>query len=157
MYFYLEVQNRKENKRKNWDAIKRATNIYKNNLNFGINMEDKEDNNDVKVLFFKNNEHTNGKYYVHMIKEDESWKGKRVFVFIHRYQNQVYMQLIIERTRLILSFCILVKEIQPTLKKEHLIDLKGTVDFTGRSQVSNVPAFLCLLRIVFLKYYMDGS
>lgn len=76
MYFYLEVQNRKENKRKNWDAIKRATNIYKNNLNFGINMEDKEDNNDVKVLFFKNNEHTNGKYYVHMIKEDESWKGK---------------------------------------------------------------------------------
>lgn len=81
IYFYLEVQNRKEKKRKDWDAIKRATNIYKNNLDFGINMEDKEDNNDVKVLFFKNNEHTNGKYYVHMIKEDESWIGKYICLY----------------------------------------------------------------------------
>ncbi|KAL2717851.1 hypothetical protein V1478_011727 [Vespula squamosa] len=119
-----EVQDRKEKKRKDWDAIKRATNIYKHNLNFGINIEEKEDYDDVKISFFKNNEDTKDKYYVHLINKDKLWK---------------------------------VKEIQPTLKNEHLIDLKGTVDFTRQSQVSNITAFLCLLRIVFLKYYMDGS
>lgn len=75
IYFYVEIQDRKEKKRKDWDAIKRATNVYKYNLNFGINIEEKEDYDDVKVSFFKNNEHTKDKYYVHLINKDKLWKG----------------------------------------------------------------------------------
>ncbi|KAI4504595.1 hypothetical protein M0802_000145 [Mischocyttarus mexicanus] len=118
-----EIKERKNKKLNEWDAIKRANSIYKSNLNFGINVEHKEDYDEVKVSFFINYEYAKDKYYVNLINEDKLWK---------------------------------VKEIHPTIKKEHLIDLKGTVDFNRQSQVSNVTAFLCLLRIVFLKYYMDG-
>ncbi|XP_015191710.1 PREDICTED: uncharacterized protein LOC107074625 [Polistes dominula] len=120
-----EVQERREKKCNEWNALKKATNIYKSILNFGIDIEHKEDYDEVKVSFFRNYEYAKDKYYVNLINEDKLWK---------------------------------VKEIHPTIKKEHLIDLKGTVDFDhDQSWVSNITAFLCLLRIVFLKYYMDGN
>ncbi|XP_014602169.1 PREDICTED: uncharacterized protein LOC106785882 [Polistes canadensis] len=119
-----EIQERKEKKCNEWNAIKRAINIYKSNLNFGIDIELKENYDEVKISFFRNHECAKDKYYVNLINEDKLWK---------------------------------VKEIHPTIKEEHLIDLKGTVDFNKESRVSNITAFLCLLRIVFLKYYMDGN
>ncbi|KAK2583504.1 hypothetical protein KPH14_009464 [Odynerus spinipes] len=119
-----EIQDRREKKLKNWNAIKRATAIYKSNLNFVINVEENGDFDAVKVLFFRNYESIKDKYYVQLINKDKLWK---------------------------------VKEIHPKLREEHWIDLKGTVDFTNQSQISNVTAFLCLLRVVFLKYYMDSS
>lgn len=119
-----EVQERKEKKRKNWDAIKRATSVYKSNLNFVIHVDKKENFDIVKVSFFRNNESIRDKYYVELVKEDKLWK---------------------------------VMEIRPMLRKEHWIDLKGTVDFTKQSEISNVVAFLCLLRMIFLKHYMESS
>ncbi|XP_043505823.1 uncharacterized protein LOC122526467 isoform X2 [Polistes fuscatus] len=119
-----EIQERKEKKCNEWNAIKRAINIYKSNLNFGIDIELNEDFDEVKISFFRNYESAKDKYYVNLINEDRLWK---------------------------------IKEIHPTIKEEHLIDLKGTVDFNRQSRISNITAFLCLLRIVFLKYYMDGN
>ncbi|XP_076749111.1 uncharacterized protein LOC143422400 [Xylocopa sonorina] len=48
-----------------------------------------------------------------------------------------------------------VEEIQPTLKTEHLNDLKELVNFSNESEVSDVTAFLCKLRYIFLKYYLN--
>ncbi|KOC69543.1 hypothetical protein WH47_05486 [Habropoda laboriosa] len=48
-----------------------------------------------------------------------------------------------------------VEEIQPMLKAEHLSNFKGIVDFSKESEISNINAFLCKLRHVFLKYYLN--
>ncbi|XP_053995899.1 structural maintenance of chromosomes protein 4-like [Hylaeus anthracinus] len=48
-----------------------------------------------------------------------------------------------------------VKEIQPELKTEDLKDLKGIVDLHKNSEISDVTAFLCNLRHIFVKYYFN--
>lgn len=48
-----------------------------------------------------------------------------------------------------------VEQIQPILKMEHLIDFKGIIDFTKQSEVSDVTVFLCKLRQIFIKHYLN--
>lgn len=48
-----------------------------------------------------------------------------------------------------------VEQIQPILKMEHLIDFKGIIDFANESEISDVTLFLCNLRHIFVKYYLN--
>ncbi|XP_076665233.1 uncharacterized protein LOC143367374 [Andrena cerasifolii] len=50
-----------------------------------------------------------------------------------------------------------VEKIQPALEAEHLNDFKGIVDFYKQSEISDVTLFLCRLRHIFLKYYLNGK
>lgn len=47
-----------------------------------------------------------------------------------------------------------VEQIQPILKIEHLNDFKGIIDFSKQSEISDVIAFLCKLRHIFVKHYL---
>ncbi|XP_076230985.1 uncharacterized protein LOC143177090 [Calliopsis andreniformis] len=48
-----------------------------------------------------------------------------------------------------------VEQIQPVLKQEYLNDFKGIVDFSKNSEVLDVTVFLCKLRHIFIKYYLN--
>lgn len=48
-----------------------------------------------------------------------------------------------------------VETIEPVLKKEYLRELKGIVDFSKQSEISDVTVFLCKLRYIFVKYYLN--
>lgn len=48
-----------------------------------------------------------------------------------------------------------VELIQPKLKAEHLAEFKGIVEFSKQSEISDVTAFLCKLRHIFVKHYLD--
>ncbi|XP_017893043.1 uncharacterized protein LOC108632775 [Ceratina calcarata] len=48
-----------------------------------------------------------------------------------------------------------VETIEPVLKKEHLREFKNIVDFSKQSEISDLTAFLCKLRDIFVKYYLN--
>lgn len=64
--------------------------------------------------------------------------------------GKYYVQLINEGT------LWKVDKIHPVLREEHWTDLKGTIDSTTQSRIANITAFLALLRITFLRYYMHN-
>lgn len=64
--------------------------------------------------------------------------------------GKYYVQLINEGT------LWKVEKIHPVLREEHWIDLKSTIDSTTQSRIANITAFLALLRITFLRYYMHN-
>lgn len=61
---------------------------------------------------------------------------------------------IIWNIKVYITLCFLVKQIQPTLKTEHLTDFEGIVDFSKNSEVTDITVFLCKLRDIFIKYYI---
>ncbi|XP_043257819.1 uncharacterized protein LOC122400425 [Colletes gigas] len=117
-----EAAKRKENKISTWDAIKRASYIYKQYLDFHIQLLDRKECVRIKVSFFVTNANTENKYFVHLCNFDGQWK---------------------------------VEQIQPALNSENLNDFKGIVDLVKNSEISDVTAFLCKLRHIFSKYYLN--
>ncbi|XP_050447010.1 uncharacterized protein LOC126849326 [Cataglyphis hispanica] len=69
----LEIEERKRKKVLQWDAIKRACNIYKVNLDMHISLEEKKDCDYIKVNFFTHNNETKDKYYVQLLHSDDCW------------------------------------------------------------------------------------
>lgn len=58
-----------------WDAIKRACNMYKTYLDIHISLEEKEDHQYIKVAFFTHNKDTKDKYFVQLSHSSNCWKG----------------------------------------------------------------------------------
>lgn len=50
-----------------------------------------------------------------------------------------------------------VEEIQPVLKKEYLSEFKGIVNFSKQTEIFDITAFLCCLRQIFTKYYLNKT
>lgn len=71
----LEIEERKRKKILQWDAIKRACNIYKVNLDIHINLQEEKDCQYVKISFFTHNEATKDKYFVQLSCSDNHWRG----------------------------------------------------------------------------------
>lgn len=77
-YFILmftEVEERKKKKILQWDAIKRACNIYKVHLDVYISLQEDEDCQFIKISFFTNNEETKNKYFVQLSYSDNHCTG----------------------------------------------------------------------------------
>ncbi|XP_031839014.1 uncharacterized protein LOC116429811 [Nomia melanderi] len=117
-----ESEKRKENKILTWNAIKRACHIYKQYLDFRIDLLDPKEYERVQISFFTHNEDFCNKYFVRLINSNNQWR---------------------------------VEEIQPMLKTEYFNDFKGIVDFSTQSEIIDITAFLCKLRHIFVKYYLN--
>ncbi|XP_076643768.1 uncharacterized protein LOC143353998 [Halictus rubicundus] len=50
-----------------------------------------------------------------------------------------------------------VEEIRPTLKKEHFSDFKGIINSSEESEIVDITAFLCKLRHIFIKNYLNAK
>ncbi|XP_070163038.1 uncharacterized protein [Polyergus mexicanus] len=69
----LEIEERKRKKLRQWDAIKRACNIYKENLDMHISLQEEKDCDYIKVAFFTHNDETKDKYFVQLSCSDNCW------------------------------------------------------------------------------------
>lgn len=77
-YFILmfpELEERKRKKILQWDAIKRACNIYKVNLDIHISLQEEKDSQYVKITFFTHDEATKDKYFVKLSWSDNHWSS----------------------------------------------------------------------------------
>lgn len=74
----LEIEERKRKKILQWDAIKRACNIYKVNLDIHINLQEEKDCQYVKISFFTHNEATKDKYFVQLSCSDNHWRVEQI-------------------------------------------------------------------------------
>ncbi|CAL1677996.1 unnamed protein product [Lasius platythorax] len=74
MELELEIENRRKKKLQQWEAIKRACNVYKVNLDIHISLQEEEDSQYIKVTFFTHNEKTKDKYFVELSHSDNCWK-----------------------------------------------------------------------------------
>ncbi|KYQ60263.1 hypothetical protein ALC60_00671 [Trachymyrmex zeteki] len=73
-----EVEERKKKKILQWDAIKRACNIYKVHLDVYISLQEDEDCQFIKISFFTNNEETKNKYFVQLSYSDNHCTVERI-------------------------------------------------------------------------------
>ncbi|KAM0727806.1 hypothetical protein ACS0PU_006055 [Formica fusca] len=69
----LEIEERRNKKFQRWDAIKRACNIYKENLDMRISLQEEKDCDYIKVAFFTHNNETKDKYFVQLSYSDNCW------------------------------------------------------------------------------------
>ncbi|XP_072747620.1 uncharacterized protein [Anoplolepis gracilipes] len=74
----LEIEERKRNKLLQWEAIKRVCNIYKENLDIHINLQEEKDCQYIKVTFFTHNKETKDKYFVQLSHSDNNWKIEHI-------------------------------------------------------------------------------
>lgn len=74
----LEIEERKRKKILQWDAIKRACNIYKVNLDIHISLQEEKDCQYVKISFFTHNEATKDKYFVQLSCSDNHWRIEQI-------------------------------------------------------------------------------
>jgi len=74
----LEIEERKRRKILHWDAIKRACNIYKVNLDIHISLQEEKDCQNMKVSFFTHNEATKDKYFVQLSRSDNQWRIEQI-------------------------------------------------------------------------------
>ncbi|XP_011882960.1 PREDICTED: uncharacterized protein LOC105570404 [Vollenhovia emeryi] len=75
----LEIQERKKKKLSQWDAIKRAINVYKVNLDIHMILEEKEDCQYMKISFFtRSNKITKDEYFVQLSCSDNKWRVEQI-------------------------------------------------------------------------------
>lgn len=67
------MEDKKEEKKKDWEALKRGCFIYKEKLDMRIRGDFHLDNEDITVTFFYKK--YDDKYYVHLSRDDKIWKG----------------------------------------------------------------------------------
>ncbi|KYN03152.1 PREDICTED: uncharacterized protein LOC108773683 [Cyphomyrmex costatus] len=68
-----EVEERKKKKALQWNAIKRACNIYKVHLDIQISFQEDKDCQFINIFFFTNNEATKNKYFIQLSYSDNHW------------------------------------------------------------------------------------
>lgn len=83
LYFSSDIQDRKKTKIVQWDAFKRAINMYKKNLDIHISLEEHTDGNQIRFDFFTHNEETKDKYFVKLLHNKNEWTGKTRNVYRH--------------------------------------------------------------------------
>ncbi|XP_012534642.1 uncharacterized protein LOC105835697 [Monomorium pharaonis] len=74
----LQQEERKTKKILQWDAIKRASNIYKVNLDVHLTLEQENDQSYIKISFFTHNDETKDKYFVQLSCSDNNWKVEQI-------------------------------------------------------------------------------
>ncbi|XP_071645655.1 uncharacterized protein [Temnothorax longispinosus] len=74
----LELEERKRKKILQWDAIKRACNIYKVNLDIHLSLQEEQDCERVKFSFFTHNEATKDKYFVQLSRSNNHWTVEQI-------------------------------------------------------------------------------
>ncbi|EZA60345.1 hypothetical protein DMN91_010558 [Ooceraea biroi] len=74
----LERETKRRNKVLKWDAIKRACQIYKHNLDIHISLQEEEDRQEVKFSFFTQSAVTKDKYFVQLSCSDNHWKVEQI-------------------------------------------------------------------------------
>ncbi|KAG6797030.1 hypothetical protein HZU73_07691 [Apis mellifera caucasica] len=88
----------------------------------------------------------------------------RIRLINNKEQEQIKVSFFINDTNIKDEYFVLllnhndqwkVEEIHPTLKTEHLTDFKEIIDFSKQVEISNIIAFLCKLRHIFLQYYLN--
>ena len=67
------MEERKKEKKQDWDAIKRACFIYKDKLDIRLVLNTSDDIENVTIMFFVK-QHQD-KYYVTLTHKDNVWKG----------------------------------------------------------------------------------
>lgn len=70
-----ELEERKRKKILQWDAIKRACNIYKVNLDIHLSLQEENDCEYVKISFFTHNKAIKDEYFVQLSCSNNYWKG----------------------------------------------------------------------------------
>ncbi|XP_026296906.1 uncharacterized protein LOC100576836 isoform X2 [Apis mellifera] len=87
----------------------------------------------------------------------------RIRLINNKEQEQIKVSFFINDTNIKDEYFVLLlnhndqwkEEIHPTLKTEHLTDFKEIIDFSKQVEISNIIAFLCKLRHIFLQYYLN--
>ncbi|XP_011688575.1 PREDICTED: uncharacterized protein LOC105450436 [Wasmannia auropunctata] len=74
----LELEDRKQKKVSQWDAIKRACNIYKVNLDIHISLEEEADRRCIKFSFFTHDEAMKDKYFVELSHSNTDWTVEQI-------------------------------------------------------------------------------
>lgn len=69
-----EHEQKKKKKLLKWDALKRACKTYKLNLNIYLDLKEDQDNQHVKISFFKYNKLTK-EYFVKLLFSNGQWSG----------------------------------------------------------------------------------
>ena len=142
---FSETEQRRAHKKSTWDSIKRVCKIYKQYLDFHIHIFREEEKEQLKVSFFVNDFNAENEYFVRLLNCNNQWKGMQHPFF--------YNYLPLYDTNLWIYF--LVEQIQPSLKEKHLADFERIIDFSKQSMVLDMTAFLCKLRNIFTKYYLN--
>ncbi|KAK9300660.1 hypothetical protein QLX08_006700 [Tetragonisca angustula] len=89
-------------------------------------------------------------FHIHLIHEKEGEQLKvSFFVNDSNTENEYFVRLLNWNNQW------KVEQIQPPLKEEHLTDFERIIDFSKQSRVSDMTAFLCKLRYIFTKYYLN--
>lgn len=71
---FSEHERKKKEKVLKWDALKRACNIYKLNLNMHIDLKEEQDSQHVKISFFKYNK-LSREYFTQLLFSNGEWSG----------------------------------------------------------------------------------
>lgn len=74
----LEGEQRKEKKILQWDAIKRACNIYKVNLDIHISLLEEKGCENIKFSFFTHNKDKQDTYFVQLSCNQDHWKVEQI-------------------------------------------------------------------------------
>ncbi|GAB1870076.1 Kinetochore protein SPC25 [Camponotus japonicus] len=74
----LEIEETRNKKCLQWDAIKRTYNMYKVRLDMHISLEEEKDHQYIKVAFFIHNKNTKDKYFVQLSHSSNCWKVERI-------------------------------------------------------------------------------
>ena len=74
--FFIEIEKSKEHLKKQWDALKKACRVYKNVLDVHIDCKMIDHFENVTVTFFWTENPTDKKFYVVLINQSNTWKGK---------------------------------------------------------------------------------
>ncbi|EFN64417.1 hypothetical protein EAG_00847 [Camponotus floridanus] len=74
----LEIEETRNKKCLQWDAIKRTYNMYKIRLDMHISLEEEIDHQYIKVAFFIHNKNTKDKYFVQLSHSSNCWKVERI-------------------------------------------------------------------------------
>jgi len=75
IYVFPEIEETRNKKCLQWDAIKRTYNMYKVRLDMHISLEEEKDHQYIKVAFFIHNKNTKDKYFVQLSHSSNCWKG----------------------------------------------------------------------------------
>ncbi|XP_032668480.1 uncharacterized protein LOC116842840 [Odontomachus brunneus] len=86
----IEVDERKKKKILQWDAIRRACNIYKVNLDIHISLQEEKGCQNIKFSFFTYNKDKQDMYFVQLSCSQDHWKIEQTEPKIKKeYLNQL--------------------------------------------------------------------
>ena len=74
--FFVEVEESRENLKKDWNALKKSFSPYKNILDMHIDCKMIDNFENVTVTFFWRENPTDIKFYVVLLNQGNTWKGK---------------------------------------------------------------------------------